>query len=64
MTSCNIKVSTPVKVSELMDEENSVVIATLKVRLDSKLGDFDAQIKQIERTLKSKGVKAHYLSES
>ena len=64
VTSCNIKVSTPIKVSELMDEENSVVIATLKVRLDSKLGDYDAQIKQIEQTLKSKGVKAHYLSKT
>ena len=64
IASCNIKASAPIKVSELLSEENSVIIATLKVRLDSQAGEHESQIKQIEQTLKSKGLKAHYLSKT
>lgn len=60
LASCDIKVSTPVKVSDLFGAETKSVQAILKFQLNGLENTHKEQIQKIEQALKSKGIEAKY----
>lgn len=60
LASCDIKVSTPVKVSDLFGAETKSVQAILKFQLNGLESTHEEQIQKIEQALKSKGIEAKY----